>query len=83
MKYIHSELDKTNRLRQIAYLDRFSMLFKEKLAASQTLRQAFFDLLQGETTYSEIEKRATRQVLGKVAGTLTGWPSKLTGKLRG
>jgi len=80
IKYIHGELDKTNWLRQIAHMERFQGLFKEKLATSPGMRQAFFDLLQGETTYGEIEKRAKRQLLGKITGKLTGWPARLAGR---
>jgi flavin-dependent dehydrogenase len=82
VKYIHAELDKANKLRHFEFSDRFAPLFKEKLASSATMRQAFFDLLQGEMTYSQIERRIGRQMLTKLTGTMTGWPSRLAGKIR-
>ncbi|GGD44650.1 NAD(P)/FAD-dependent oxidoreductase [Sinisalibacter lacisalsi] len=81
--YIHAELDKANKLRHFEYSDRFSGLFKDKLANSLTMRQAFFDLLAGETTYGEIEKRISKQLIGKITEKMTGWPSRLAGRLRG
>ncbi len=83
IKYIHAELDKANKLRHFEFSRSFSGVFKEKLASSQSMRRAFFDLLAGETTYSEIEKRVSKQLLGKITGTMTGWPMRLAGKLRG
>jgi len=82
IRYIHAELDKANKLRHFEYSERFSGLFKEKLANSLTMRQAFFDLLAGETTYSAIEKRIPKQVAGKIVGKMTGWPSRLAARLR-
>ena len=83
IRYIHSELDKANKLRHFEYSERFSGLFREKLASSQNMRAAFFDLLAGQTTYAAIEKRVSKQMIGKVTGALTGWPSRLAGKLKG
>lgn len=83
IKYIHAELDKANKLRHFEYSDRFSGLFKEKLRTSATMRQAFFDLLAGDKTYAEIEKKISRQLIGKITATMTGWPSRLAGRLRG
>jgi len=82
IRYIHTELDRANKLRHFEYSDRFSNMFKEKLATSLNMRKAFFDLLAGETTYSAIEKRIPRQIAGKIAGKVTGWPSKLAARLR-
>lgn len=82
ISYIHNELDKANKLRQFAYSDRLSGIFKEKLANSLTMRQSFFGLLAGEVSYTEIEKRISRQLLSKITAKMTGWPSKLASKLR-
>jgi geranylgeranyl reductase family protein len=80
VKYIQGELDKANKLRQYAFSSKLSGLFREKLASSQTMRQAFFDLLEGEASYSDIEKRVSKQLLGKITATMTGWPGKLLGR---
>ena len=80
--YIHNELDKANKLRQFAYSDRLSGVFKEKLAHSVTMRQSFFGLLAGEVSYAEIEKRISKQLLSKITAKMTGWPSKLARRLR-
>lgn len=80
VKYIQGELDKANRLRQYAFSSKLSGLFREKLAASMTMRQAFFDLLEGEADYSDIEKRVSKQLLGKITSTMTGWPAKFLGR---
>lgn len=80
IKYIQGELDKANKLRQYAFSSKLSGLFREKLASSQTMRQAFFDLLQGEATYADIEKRVSKQLLDKITGAMTGWPSRLFGR---
>ena len=81
--YIHAELDKANKLRHFQFSRAFTGVFKEKLATSQNMRAAFFELLAGETTYGEIEKRISKKLLGKITGTMTGWPARLAGKLRG
>jgi len=83
IRYIHTELDKANKLRQFAYSDRLSGIFKDKLANSVTMRQSFFGLLAGEVSYAEIEKRISKQLLGKITGTMSGWPAKLAGRLKG
>ena len=81
--YIHAELDKANKLRHFQFSRAFTGVFKEKLATSENMRAAFFDLLAGETTYAQIEKRISKKLLGKITGTMTGWPARLAGKLRG
>ncbi len=81
--YIHAELDKANKLRHFQFSRAFTGVFKEKLATSLNMRAAFFDLLAGETTYGEIEKRISKQLLGKITGKMTGWPARLADKLRG
>ena len=83
ISYIHAELDKANKLRHFQFSRAFTGVFKEKLATSQNMRAAFFELLAGETTYGEIEKRISKKLLGKITGTMTGWPARLAGKLRG
>ncbi len=83
IRYIHDELDKANRLRQFAYSDRLAGVFKEKLANSQNMRQTFFDLLDGKTTYSEVERRISKQLLAKITRKMTGWPTSLAGRLKG
>jgi len=80
VKYIQGELDKANKLRQYAFSSKLSGIFREKLASSKTMRQAFFDLLEGEASYSDIEKRVSKQLLGKITATMTGWPSRLLGR---
>ena len=81
--YIQAELDKANKLRHFQFSRSFTGLFKEKLRTSDNMRIAFFDLLAGETTYAEIEKRISKQLLGKITGKMTGWPMRLAGKLKG
>lgn len=78
--YIQGELDKANKLRQYAFSSPLSKLFRDKLSTSQNMRQAFFDLLEGEATYADIEKRVSRQLLSKITGTMTGWPARLLGR---
>lgn len=80
VKYVQGELDKANKLRQYAFSTKLAGLFREKLASSQTMRQAFFDLLEGEATYADIEKRVSKQLLGKITSTMTGWPARLLGR---
>ncbi|RME16099.1 MAG: geranylgeranyl reductase family protein [Alphaproteobacteria bacterium] len=82
IRYVEHELDKAKRLRQYAFSSTLSGLFREKLTHSQTMRQAFFDLLHGEATYDDIEKRVSKEILAKISRTMTGWPSRLAGKLR-
>lgn len=81
--YIHSELDKSNRMRQFAFSSGFRSLFRQKLATSERMRQTFFDLLEGEITYGEIEKIVARQTLVKFGRGFTGWPQKLASRLKG
>lgn len=83
LRPIHVELDKANRLRHFAYSERLSGLFREKLAHSVTMRQSFFDLLAGETTYGAIERRVSKQVMSRIADGMTGWPSRLARRVRG
>lgn len=83
IKYIHAELDKANKLRHFEYSKTFSGMFKEKLKTSTTMRQSFFDLLAGEKTYADIEKRMSKQVLATIGGKMTGWPARLAEKLKG
>jgi len=83
IKYAHTELDKANRLRQLVFTERFAGLFKDKLTHSAGMRTAFFELLAGEISYSDIEKRASKQLVGKLTGAVASWPSKLGKKLRG
>lgn len=80
VRYIQGELDKANRLRQYAFSSPLSKLFRDKLSTSQNMRQAFFDLLEGEATYADIEKRVSKQLLSKITGTMTGWPARLLGR---
>lgn len=82
IKYIHSELDKANRLRKIAYSSAAAAMFKEKLATSENMRRSFFALLAGDMTYGELEKKVSKQALSKIAG-LASWPARLTRKARG
>ncbi len=81
--YIHEELDKANRIRHFQYSRAFSGMFKEKLATSESMRATFFALLAGDATYGEIEKRMSKQILGKFTGAMTGWPTRLKDRLRG
>lgn len=80
---LQDELDKSNRLRQIAYASATRGLFRDKLASSKNMRAAFFALLAGETSYGEIEKRAAKATLRKIGKGLTGWPKAVASKLRG
>lgn len=79
--YIQTELDKSNRFRQFAFSSAFRPLFREKLATSERMRQTFFDLLEGEITYRDIEKIVARQSLVKFGRGFTGWPRKLATRL--
>ncbi|GKY89294.1 geranylgeranyl reductase family protein [Sinisalibacter aestuarii] len=83
IKYVETELDKAKKLRQYAFSSKLSGLFREKLSSSVTMRQSFFDLLEGEASYSDIEKRVSKQIMTKITSTMTGWPARLAGKLRG
>lgn len=82
IKYVETELDKAKKLRQYAFSSALSGIFKDKLAHSETMRQAFFDLLEGVSDYDAIEKRVSKQILAKITRTMTGWPARLAGRLR-
>ncbi len=83
VRYVEAELDKAKKLRQYVFSSKLSGLFREKLTSSKTMRQAFFDLLEGEASYADIEKRISKQIMTKITSTMTGWPARLAGKLRG
>jgi geranylgeranyl reductase family protein len=82
ISYIQAELDKSNRIRQLAYSSSMREAFKGKLGTSTNMRAIFFDLLAGELSYAEIEKRLAKDVLAKLGRGFTGWPKALAAKLK-
>lgn len=82
VKYIMGELDKSNRLRQIAFSGPLRDIFKQKLATSQNMRMTFFELLEGATDYAEVEKLVAKNAAYKVAKKMTGWPRSVLGKIK-
>jgi len=65
---LQKELTRVNRLRQIAFRPAFEPRFRTKLAQSDALRTAFFQLLDGELTYRGLERRFASKALS--LGTL-------------
>jgi geranylgeranyl reductase family protein len=83
VKYIHGELDKSNRLRQIAFSSAMRDRFRGKLETSETMRRTFFELLEGNITYADVEKKVAKQTLKRLGRGFTGWPKALAGRLKG
>lgn len=83
VKYIHGELDKSNRLRQIAFSSGLRDLFRTKLETSENMRRTFFELLEGNITYADVEKKVAKQTLARLGRGFTGWPKALAGRLKG
>ena len=73
LKGIHSELARVGKLRQIVFSKRFEPMFREKLKNSKRLRQVFFDLIEGDLTYLELEKMIAGGVLSKLGTGISGW----------
>lgn len=71
---MHDELSRAVRLRRYAFSPRLESRFKARLQHSPDLRLAFFDLLDGETTYRALERRFARRLLdpGRWLRRLTG-----------
>jgi len=77
LKEIHSELARVARLRQFVFSERFEPMFREKLQNSERLRQVFFDLIEGDLTYRELEKMIAGGVLSKLGKGIAGlWPKR-------
>ena len=67
----HRELTHAIRLRRIAYAKPFEATFRAKMQSSEWARQAFFELLEGKTSYRVLEKQITeRMIAGGLAGLL-------------
>ncbi len=72
---LHKELSKANRLRNLAFSDSFSEKFKNRLRTSETLCTAFFDLLDGNIGYGDLEKMITRKTLNSLKKSIFDiWP---------
>ena len=77
IKYIQTDLEKVRRLRVIAYSSAMRDLFKEKLRTSTMMRSSLFEVLAGNATYADIEKRVAKRAFMSVARGLSSWPTKL------
>lgn len=78
IKYIQSDLERVRRLRVIAYNSAMRDLFKEKLRTSDMMRSSLFEVLAGQATYADIEKKVAKRAFMSVARGLSSWPSKLS-----
>jgi len=63
LRPLHRELGKVNRLRGYAFQPGLATRFRDKLTNSEALQQAFFDLLEGHMTYSDLERQFARKAL--------------------
>ncbi len=78
---IHRDLTQALRLRKFAYSRVFEGVFRKKLQNSHWIRNAFFDLLEGETTYDALERDVMARLkaqglLGKLGASLVSWPRR-------
>ena len=80
---IQADLDRVRRLRRIAYGAATRGLFKEKLRTSTRLREALFDVVSGQASYGEIERRMAGHAMLGMASKLGSWPRALGRKARG
>ncbi|WP_292025053.1 geranylgeranyl reductase family protein [Maritimibacter sp. UBA3975] len=78
IRYIQSDLERVRRLRVIAYKSAMRDLFREKLRTSDLMRSSLFEVLAGEATYADIEKKVAKRAFMSVARGLSSWPSKLS-----
>ncbi len=84
LKATHDELTHAIRLRRIAYARPFEAVFRDKMQHSQWARAAFFDLLEGNTTYRALERQISERMMRQgLAGLLKRripfWPSRSKG----
>ena len=80
IKYIQDDLEKVRRLRVIAFSSQMRDLFKQKLGTSALLHESMFDLLAGNLTYGEIERKVAKRAFMRVAKGISAWPSILSRK---
>ncbi|HBZ45148.1 MAG TPA: geranylgeranyl reductase [Maritimibacter sp.] len=80
---IQADLAKVRQLRVIAYSSKTRGMFKEKLATSTRLRDALFEVVRGDASYADIEKRMAKHAMVKVASKLSVWPSILSRRAKG
>ncbi len=78
---IHRDLTQALRLRKFAYSRVFEGVFRKKLQNSHWIRTAFFDLLEGETTYDALERDVMARLkaqglLGKLGASMVSWPRR-------
>lgn len=76
LKGIHAELGRASKLRQIVYSAQFNRVFRDKLQNSTRIRQVFFDLLEGNTSYRDIEKIIAKGAFRKLGQGLSSWPGR-------
>lgn len=75
VKPIQADLEKVRKLRVIAYGSKTRGIFKEKLATSTRLREALFEVVKGDASYADIEKRMAKHAMVKMVSKLPSWPS--------
>lgn len=63
LKPLHDELSRARRLRRLIFSPLFRGRFRRLLAQSTEAQKAMFDLLDGQTTYRTLERRAVASVL--------------------
>lgn len=75
VKNIQADLAKVRKLRVIAYGSRTRAMFKDKLATSTRLREALFEVVRGDASYGDIEKRMAKHAMVRMASKLSSWPA--------
>ncbi len=80
---IQADLAKVRKLRVIAYGSKTRPMFKEKLATSVRLREALFEVVRGDASYADIEKRMAKHAMVKMALKLSSWPAALGRRAKG
>lgn len=83
VKPIQAELDRVRRIRGIVYAEAFEKHFKDRLRHSDWVGTAFFDVLSGEQTYAEVEKRFAKKAFTSALKGVAAWPSKMRRKRAG
>lgn len=80
VKPIQAELDKVRRIRGIVYAEAFEKHFKDRLRHSDWVGTAFFEVLAGNQTYAEVEKRFAQKAFTSALKGVAAWPSKMRRK---
>ncbi|MBV7408682.1 geranylgeranyl reductase family protein [Maritimibacter sp. DP1N21-5] len=83
VKHIQADLEKVKKMRAIAYGSATRGMFKEKLRTSTRLREALFEVVSGQSSYADIEKRMAKHAMVKMVSKLGSWPQALSRKVRG